>query len=594
MVVILSAPVCAQELPPLVATYCGGCHTGTEPEGEFDVDALFAGGLGPDTDARASEAVQRLRARIMPPADEPQPTGGERVALAAAFAALQPSDPEARVATVRRLSRVEYERTVRALFGIAWDGAALLPSDPSASGFDNQGDVLNVSPLHFEKYLDAADAIARAVVADAAARARAFGSGEDPRAALARLLEQAFRRPPSAEELAERLQLVADLEQRGVAADDARAAALRSILASPAFLFRSENGSPDAPWRLDPYELAVRLSYFLTSAPPDEALLARARAGDLSESAVLTAQARRLLAADGGRALADGFAAQWLRFREVLTAPADFRRYPQIWNHRLRPSLYEEAALFFAEVVREGASILTLLDADFTYANATLAKLYELPSVEGDTLRRVALPDRRRGGVLGMGATLMVSSYPLRTSPVRRGKWILDALLDAPPPPPPPGAGTLPADDKQDDGLTVRARMERHRRDKACASCHVQMDPLGFALENYDVLGRWRTEVHGTPVDARATLPDGTALDGPVALKDALLARKADFARAFAGKLLVYAIGRPLVPADEVEVAAIVQATIAGGYRFDALLEALVTSRLFTWRDPAGPRRIIR
>jgi len=583
------APVAAQVLPPLVETYCAECHTGEEPEADFSLASLFAADANSPAEA-AAMAVQRLRARIMPPPDEPQPSDGERLALVAAFSARVPSDPDARVATIRRLSRSEYVRTVQALLGVVWDDAGVLPSDASACGFDNQGDVLNVSPLHFEKYLDAADAIARAVLADRDARARALGDGDDLEPALGVLLARAFRRPVGADEVDARLAIYRDLRRRGIAADAARAAVLRSVLASPAFLFRSERGREGASHELAPHELAVRLAYFLTASMPDDELFALARSGDLVRPEVLAAQAHRLIAADGGRILADGFAAQWLRFREVLIAPADFRRYPQIWNHRLRPSFYEEAARCFAEVAATGASILTLLDADFTFVNATLAKHYGLPAVEGDEFRRVALADRRRGGVLGMAAILMVSSYPLRTSPVRRGKWILEALLDAPPPPPPPNAGTLPADDRQPDGLSVRDRLERHRRDPGCASCHAQIDPLGFALENYDVLGCWRTEVNGKPVDAHATLPDGTTIDGPIALKDALLARRVDFARALAGKLLVYAIGRPLVPADEPEVAAIVQTTVDRGYRFDALLDALVTSHLFTWRDPGGPR----
>lgn len=588
---MLSASVAGQELPRLVEAYCARCHGGPEPEADLAMGPLFARSLPAAAIGElAATAVQHLRGRIMPPADEPQPDDRERLALVAAFSALQPVDPDARVATVRRLSRTEYTRTVRDLFGADYDAAGLLPSDASAGGFDNQGDVLNVSPLHFEKYLDAADAIARAVVADADARTRALGTGDDVALALGALLERAFRRPVAADEVAERVALYRDLRRDGVDAEAAGAAVLRSILLSPAFLFRSERGLPQAPWRLHPYELAVRLSYFLTTSMPDAELFALARSGDLAQPDVLVGQARRLIAAGGGRALADDFAAQWLRFRDVLTAAADFRRYPQIWDKRLRPAFYEEAAQVFAAVVRGDASILALLDADFTYVNALLAKHYGLPAVDGETFRRVPLPDRRRGGVLGMAATLMVSSYPLRTSPVRRGKWILDQLLDAPPPPPPPNAGTLPADDQQPDGVTVRERLERHRRDPGCASCHAQIDPLGFALENFDVLGCWRTEVHGKAVDARATLPDGTIVDGPVALKDALLTRKADFARAMVGKMLVYAIGRPLVPADEPEVAAIVQATIAGEYRFTALLDALVTSRLFTWRDLGGRR----
>jgi hypothetical protein len=355
-------------------------------------------------------------------------------------------------------------------------------------------------------------------------------------------------------------------------------------------LFRAELGADADAAQLSPFELAVRVSYFLAGTMPDAELFARAQDGTLTSPNVLHAQTRRLIAQNGGRALADRFAAQWLRFADVLTATADFRRYPQIWNGALRPSFYEEAARLFAEIAREDGSVLWLLDCDHTWINATLAKHYGLPEVKGSEYVRAPITDRRRGGVLGMGAILMVSSHSLRTSPVLRGRWILDQLLDASTPPPPPGAGTLPADDKQPDELTLRARLEHHRAQKACASCHAQIDPLGFALENFDVLGQWRTEIHGKPVDARGVLPDGTVVDGPIALKDALLLRKTDFVRALATKLLVFAIGRPMTALDEPEIAHMVDACASGGYRFGPLLDALVTSPLFLLRDPGGTK----
>lgn len=576
------------QLPPLLEQFCGKCHSGKDAEAGFEVASLFVG----DTQQprRIAEALEHLRGRAMPPADEPQPSDAQRAALIALLASQLPSAPDARVATARRLSRGEYARTVTRLLHVPFDGAGDLPDDPALSGFDNQGDVLAVTPLHFEKYLDAAERLTRLVLADAEARTRTFGDASD--VALRSLLERAFRRPIRDEELTSRRTL---LDRHAVdGADLGLAAVLRSILVSPSFLFRIEFGQPDARHLLTAHELAVRLSYMLQGSMPDPALFAAADGGELSSAANLRAHARRLLAEDGARAFAEQFAAQWLRLREALVAPIDYRRYPEIWNQRLRPALHEEALQLFAAVVRDDLSILTLLDADFTFVNRTLAKHYGLPDVKGDAFVRVPLADRRRGGLLGMGAMSIVTSYPLRTSPVLRGKWILDQLLDAPPPPPPANAGTLPPDDQHKDGLTLRQRLERHRRDRACATCHAQIDPLGFALENYDALGRWRDQIHGVPVDARATLPDGTALDGPIALKDALLARKADFARSLAKKLATHAIGRELLPADEPDIATIVQSTIAGDYRFSALLDALLASPLFSWRDPAhieGTRR---
>lgn len=536
---------------------------------------------------RAQAALQRVRSRTMPPPDaDEQPDPAARAALVAAFASLAPAEPGARVASARRLTRLQFERSVRDLVGVSWSARDQLPEDPRVHGFDTIGDASGVTPSLFEAYVRAASAIADAVLADAPRRERAFPATMPRADAIRQLLRRAFRRPPDDDEVADRVALFDDVRAATGSDDRGLAAVLQSVFASPAFLLRTEVGRADAPARLTDHELAGRLSYLLAASTPDDALLAAADRGELSAPGGLAAHSRRLLAADGGRALADDFAAQWLRFRDVLVANADFRRYPQIWNGALRPAFYEEAASFFAAVARDDLSVLTLLDSDFTYANQALAKHYGLPPVAGDAFVRVPLPDRRRGGVLGMGAMLMVASYPLRTSPVQRGRWILDALLDQTPPPPPPGVGSLPAEDTPKGDQSLRAQLEQHRSARACASCHAHMDPLGFALENYDVLGQWRDELHGQRVDAAAALPDGGQLDGPVALKDALLARGDEFVRTFAARLLAFAIGRPMLPADEAELRRIVAASAAGGHRFTALLDAVLASPLFVLRDP--------
>lgn len=590
LAVAFAAPRAPGQLPVLVEVHCVECHTGPDAERGFDVAALFApdAGAAPGFAERLALAVRRLRTRTMPPPDaERLPSDAERRALTAVLAGLAPVGPGARIATLRRLTRRQYEHTVRDLFGIEWRSRDLLPGDASAHGCAGIGDVQNVSPLAFEKYLDAADAVATAVLDAPAAAAAALGADELQLAcALSALLRRAFRRPVDDEEIAEWLADYDALRARGADVADARHALLRAILVAPSFLFRAEVGQPDAPWRLSAHELAVRLSYLLTSSMPDAELSRRADDASLLDRDVLVAEAQRLAHARGGRGLAEDFAVQWLLLDDVLTATADFRRFPAIWNTRLRPSMKEEAIRLFAAVVGEDRSVLELLDADYTFVDDVLATHYGLPDGAGAGFRRVALPDRRRGGLLGTGAMLMPSSYPLRTSPVKRGRWILATLLDAPPPPPPGDAGALPPDDQQPDGLTLRQRLERHRSERRCAACHAEMDALGFALENYDPLGRWRDDVHGAPVDASAELPDGTRLDGPVALKDALLARADDFVRAFAKNLLVHGVGRDMVLLDEPALAAIVAAARHGADRFDALLAAVVTSPLFVLRDP--------
>ena len=573
------------EPPPHVARFCGSCHAGEKAKAGFDIAAMFAAVDDTGRSEDVETALARVRSRTMPPKDALQPTDPERDALSNELRGLLPKAAADRSVTMRRLSRYEYDRTIRDLTGLEWDSKDILPEDARAYGFDNVGDVMTVSPLLFEKYYEAAGVVAERMLATETARRRAFADDAPVAETLAAFLARAFRRPPEPGEVEERLVLIEKLTSSGLDLEAARRAVLRSVFASPAFLFRVERGETDAADKLTPHEIAVRLSYFLTASMPDDQTFALARSGALAEKSTLIAAAKRLAASPAARSLADNFAAQWLRLRDVLAANADFRRYPQIWNWRLRPAFYEEAARFFESIVREDKSILTILDADHTYLNETLSKLYGVGDVRGDEFRRVELPDRKRGGILGMGAMLMVSSYPLRTSPVLRGKWILDQLLDDAPPPPPANAGVLPADDKQPDDLSVRERLERHRRDPSCASCHARIDPLGFALENYDVLGVWRSEIHGKPVDARAILPDGRSVDGPIALKDALLARKDDFARAFVKKMLVYALGRPLLAADDPEIKTIVETVGRADYHFSAVLEAVVTSPLFTTRE---------
>ncbi len=575
------------EVPAVVTRLCAPCHQGADAERGFDVTTVFT--RGADQRERADAAWARVRSHTMPPPDAEIPaTAAERQALALVFAACMPAAPGARVATARRLSRRQFERSVQELTGLAWSAGDRLPEDVSAYGFDTIGDVAGITPAAFEAYVVVAADLAARVLADAPATARVFGaSGQSLAAALPAFLERAFRRPPVAAELEARERLFARCLADGGDERAARSAVLQSVFASPAFLLRTEVGEADDRRRLSPWELAARLSFAFASTTPDAALLALARSGELRRPEVR--EARRLALASDGRTLAEDFFAQWLRLRDVLTANADFRRYPEIWNHALRPAFHEEALRFTAALVAEDCSVLALLDADFTFANELLAKVYGLPPVAGGELRRVALPDRRRGGVLGMGAMLMTASYPLRTSPVLRGRWILDQLLAAGTPPPPPDVAKLPADDVPAAGLSLRAQLEQHRRDRRCAACHAQIDPLGFALENYDVLGRWRTQLHEQPVDARGTLPDGTVIDGPIALKDALLARKQDFVRAMASRLLTFAIGRPLLPADEPELVRIVAAVEAGEYKMSAMIAAVVTSPLFVLRDPGAP-----
>lgn len=595
-----AAPTAPAGLAGFAQEFCSECHGGDKPKGGVDFSALTA-----DADFLADPDLlyamrEMLETEEMPPAKaEKHPGAAERAEAAAAAAVLlahadaaAAGDPG--VVVLRRLNRSQFRNTIRDLFGTAHDPAADLPADPTADGFDTLGDGLWLSPLLAERYLDAVDTTLDAVYADAPARARllapAAGASDEAaaRAVLAAILPRAFRRPAAAAELDERLALWSAARARGADFAGALRPALAATLLSPHFLFRVERELPAAEGQrarpLDGWELATRLSYLLWSTMPDAELFAAAADGRLLTPAGRAEQVRRMLADARIRALADDFFGQWLGFRGVLDLAVDIRKYPDFYGKDLRGPMYEEAALNCLALAREDRSILLLLDAPTTFVNDRLAVHYGLPGVEGGGMREVSLPDRNRGGALGWGASLTISSYPLRTSPVLRGRWVLESLLADPPKPPPPNVAKLPEDDKAEDGSTPRARLERHRADPACAGCHAAMDPLGFALENFDGIGKWREADAGGPVDARGTLPDGTELAGMTGLKDALLARRQAFARAAAERLFVYAVGRASAFGDRALLDRAAAGCLEQNGRFSALLLGIVESPPFLTR----------
>ena len=366
--------------------------------------------------------------------------------------------------------------------------------------------------------------------------------------------------------------------------------ALERMLVSPEFLFRIERDPAEAvsgaPYRIGDLELASRLSFFLWSSIPDDELLDRAVAGELRDPAVLEAEVRRMLADERSRALVDNFAEQWLYLRDVEAKEPDPGFFPG-FDENLRQAFMRETALFVDSVLREDRSVSELLTADYTFLNERLAKHYGIPHVYGSHFRRVSLEGTERRGLLGQGGILTLTSYATRTSPVLRGKWILENLLASPPPPPPPDIPALAETTDEGAALSMRAAMERHRANPACASCHAQMDPLGFALENFDAVGRWRE--HGEsdePIDATGVLPDGTAFAGPEGMRQALLRSPDRFVATVAEKLLTYALGRNLESYDMPAVRSIVRDAASDRHRFSSLVLGIVQSTPFQMRMP--------
>lgn len=392
---------------------------------------------------------------------------------------------------------------------------------------------------------------------------------------------RAYRRPVTDDEVNRLVRYVKMAEDEGDSFERGIQLAVQAVLASPHFLFRVELDSTNEVRDLNDFELASRLSYFLWSSMPDEELFTLAEKGQLHDPKVLTTQAKRMIKDPKAKALVQNFAGQWLQLRNLVLVNPDKQRFPD-WDEELRNAMRMETELFFEDVMRNDRSVLDFIDGKFTYLNERLAKHYGYRGVKGTEFRRVSLSGPQRGGVLTQASVLTVTSNPTRTSPVKRGKWILEQLLNAPPPPPPANVEEL----KEDGQLkgTLRQKMEQHRKNPSCATCHQQMDPLGFALENYDAIGAWRKLDDGFPVDASGELPGGEKFDTPAQLKAVLKNRSKQFVRCLTEKMLTYALGRGLVAEDRCMVDDITKAVIKGKYRFSALVTEIVKSEPFRKR----------
>ena len=395
-------------------------------------------------------------------------------------------------------------------------------------------------------------------------------------------MSRGYRRPASPAEVARLGQLVDNVMHEGGSFEEGIQLALQTVLVSPHFLFKVE--APREPLadgtypKISDYELATRMAYFLWSSMPDDELLRAAWEGKLRDPKVLTAQVARMLKDDRAKRFVENFAGQWLELRNLDAAQPDPRRFPQ-FNDSARRLMRLETLNFFAGVMQSNLPVTRLLDADFTYLNEELAAYYGIGGVQGPEFRPVRLDPSRRGGLLGHASILTVTSNPTRTSPVKRGKWVLDNLLGAPPPPAPPDVPEL-----QRGRLvgTLRERMEQHRADPSCAACHRVMDALGFALENFDGIGLWRDRDEGSPIDASGELPDGSRFTGFGELRQVLLAQhRNDFVRCLAEKMLTYALGRGMEYYDKCTIDEIVAFLEENNDRFAYLILGIVRSDPF-------------
>ena len=584
---------------PFVSAYCADCHGKKKRKAGIN----FLPALKNPGDAAFTkhwkDSLANVKTHDMPPEEaDKQPTDEERQMFmdwVARIKFLSPKDPGPFV--IRRLTKVEYGNTLRDLFGVDPAVAHDLPDEVFGEGYLN-----TLSPLQAEQYLGIANEVLDRILApdDApptAVQKRLFGEPPGPEADLREaakkvagsLARNIYRRPPSEAEVDVLLQVFDLGRQNKLAYPAALRLMLKAVLVSPQFLFITPAGEAESDRDivpLDDYQLASRLSYLLWATMPDAELSALADSGKLHEPEILKAQTRRLLEDHRSRALFDGFGAQWLELGNLESKTFDTAKYPQMTGE-MRSAMYDEARLFFDSIVRENRSVASFVDCDYTFLNGTLATLYGLEkTVTGPEMRKVQLTDANRGGILGMPAILATTSFPNRTSPVKRGVWVLEQVLGEHVPPPPPN---VPALDKQDKktvaNLTMRQRTELHRTDAVCANCHKILDPIGFGLENFDAIGRWRDQDDaGGAIDAAGELPGGKHFTSPKELKAIIAARSSDFSRNLTEKLLAYALCRQLEGYDEIVVDRLMDTIAKDGYRMQTLITEIVVSYPFIHR----------
>ena len=607
-------------IAPLLAKYCTGCHGGEKPKN--DLSLVFSDAQQVEhTFLKDRKLFRRMAERLalgeMPPEDRPKPTGAERdlllkwinTDLLASHAANHGS---AQVVRVRRLSKVEYANTVRDLFYFKEFKADDLPPDDLGYGFNNIADLLSVSPNQLELYLKTAEQAITQLDATAkpspnwAKNDKTYWEPDDGvflpiknvelrfnnnqvrvRKVLETFLPRAYRRPVKKEEI-DRLMVFAQLSltQEGESFIRPKSvyAPLRAALCSPYFLYRIEQDPPEGTAPINEYELASRLSYFLWSSMPDDELFRLAEENQLRVHQ--DEQVRRMLKDPKARALTENFAEQWLHLTALKSATPDPKLFPD-FDGSLRQAMREETVRFVTHVIETDSSVMDFLDADYTFLNERLAKHYGIEGLSGDEFRLVKLePGQHRGGLLTQGSILTLTSPPTRTSPVKRGIWVLQTLFNDPPSPPPADVPPL-----EQGGVltgTVRQVLEAHRANAQCAGCHSKIDPYGLALENFNAIGVWRTKEGESEIDPSGALPNGKSYRDLAEFRARLNEKKDDFRKALAENLLIYALGRGLEDTDRSAVEQICSSAAAEQDRFSSVILAIANSDPFQKRTPAG------
>ena len=589
------------DVTPFLNNYCIECHGKNAKVKKGDVsfaNALKRPGAG-EFRKQWLAALVNVKEHSMPPVDaKKQPTDEERKKFldwVPLVKFLNPKDPGLFV--IRRLNKVEYGNTLHDFLGIDPSIARDLPDEVPGEGYLN-----TLSPLQTEQYL---------VIANEALN-KSLGPKDGPPTNRQKLLfgttptsekdwrdsakkvassltRSAYRRPATDQEIAVLMSVYDLARENKLDYQASLRMMLKAILISPQFLFITPAREPSASESivpLDDYQLASRLSYFLWSTMPDAELWALADQGKLREPAILGAQTKRMLLDPKSKALFDGFGAQWLGVKGLKDKRFDPAKFPSM-TPELRSAMYDEVQLLFDTIIRENQDIITFINGDYTFVNENLAKIYGLEkNITGTQMRRIQITDANRGGILGMPGILAMTSFPDRTSAVKRGAWVLEQVLGEHIPPPPPNVPALEKQDKKKvANMTLRQRTELHRTNSVCANCHKVMDPIGFGLENFDAIGRWRDkDDSGAPIDAGGELPGGLKFNSPKELKAIIANRKEDLVRNLAEKLLAYALCRQIEGYDQIIIDNLLENISKDGYRMQSLITEVVTSYPFTHR----------
>ncbi|MGJ8672487.1 DUF1592 domain-containing protein [Rubritalea sp.] len=586
---------------PILERKCMECHDESSQEGDINFELYL-------TEDKASrypdlwETVSKVIAmeQMPPPDHEDQLTKDEvdrlhkwSSTLATKWdAGKMGADPGK--TTIHRLNKNEYNYTIRDLFDLNIRPADNFPEDGGGEGgFDNNADALFLPPLLVENYFKSASIIVDAIYAKPETRSRYLIASPSPQLPILQAAEKVlrywstfiYRKPANDEELARLMNLFKEEYPKSKRFDIAMKMPLFSMLISPNFLYRSSlTEVEEAPYAIDDFELASKLSYFIWSSMPDRELFKLASKGQLKDEAVLEAQVKRMLLDEKAKALGMHMGGQWFGWERLRSdANPDINKFPE-FTFKLRILLYQESMMFFNQLIKDNGSAYEFLDSDYAYLNETLAKFYRIPGVEGPELRRVTLTDKSRGGVLGMGSVLTATSLPLRTSPSIRGAFVLKDILGENLPEPPMNIPQLPEDDRVVEGTTFREALDQHRDDPNCRSCHAEIDPIGFGLESFDAIGRFRTQHNGAPIDIGGQLPDGTKFTSATDLKQVLLREKERFARNMIEKMLSYALGRDLTPYDRPIVKQITDKVIADDANIHTAFIEIVKSYPFRYR----------